>query len=147
MLLTLATQAGLEAIDGGWVRDDPEAIAGRLRDLSALCDFVVTTGGASVGEGDHSAAALAQAGGQVETLKIALKPGKPAVVGRIGSAAYLGLPGNPVSALVSWLILGSAVMATLEGRTHQRRPVAQFLRHVGSSAARGVSNSPRRGSS
>ncbi|HEX2508921.1 MAG TPA: gephyrin-like molybdotransferase Glp [Microvirga sp.] len=121
MLLTLAAEAGLEAIDGGSLPDDPDLIAGALRDLSARCDFVVTTGGVSVGEEDHSAAAVARAGGTSETLKIALKPGKPAVVGRIGKAAYLGLPGNPVSALVSWLLLGGAVVAALEGRVHRRR--------------------------
>ena len=137
MLLTLAAQAGLEVIDGGWVRDVPSALAERLREWSARCDFVVTTGGASVGDEDHSATAVTQAGGEVETLRIALKPGKPAVVGRIGSAAYLGLPGNPVSALVSWLILGHAVVATLEGRAHRPRPgcpvpsVARFERRPG----------------
>lgn len=121
MVMTLAAQAGLDVIDGGWVRDDAVALAGTLRGLAASCDLIVTTGGASVGEEDHSATAVILAGGASETLRIALKPGKPAVVGRIGSAVYLGLPGNPVSALVSWLILGGAVVAALEGRPHRRR--------------------------
>jgi molybdopterin molybdotransferase len=121
MVMTLATQAGLDVVDGGCVRDDPNALAEALREVSVDCDLVVTTGGASVGEEDHSASAVTQAGGACETLKIALKPGKPAVVGRIGAAAYLGLPGNPVSALVSWLILGGAVVAALEGRAFRRR--------------------------
>jgi molybdopterin molybdotransferase len=122
MLMALAMQAGLAVVDGGWVPDDPGTMAEVLRDLSSRSDFVVTTGGASVGEEDHSAAAVTRAGGRCETLRIALKPGKPAVVGRIGKAAYLGLPGNPVSALVSWLILGGCVVATLEGRPYRRRP-------------------------
>ena len=121
MLMALVAQAGLEVIDGGWVPDHPDIIADALQNLSRSCDFLVTTGGASVGEEDHSATAVARAGGTSETLRIALKPGKPAVVGRIGDAAYLGLPGNPVSALVSWLIVGGAVVATLEGRIHRRR--------------------------
>ncbi|KAB0264384.1 gephyrin-like molybdotransferase Glp [Microvirga brassicacearum] len=120
MVMTLAAQAGLEVIDGGCMRDDPNALAVALGELSITCDLVVTTGGASVGDEDYSATAVARAGGIFETLKIALKPGKPAVVGRVGEAAYLGLPGNPVSALVSWLILGGAVVAALEGRRFQR---------------------------
>ncbi|SCY92906.1 gephyrin-like molybdotransferase Glp [Microvirga guangxiensis] len=122
MVMTLAAQAGLDVVDGGWVRDDPDALAAILQEVSTQCDLVVTTGGASVGEEDHSAPAVARAGGACETLRIALKPGKPAVVGRIGAAAYLGLPGNPVAALVSWLILGGAVVAALEGRPFRRRP-------------------------
>ena len=110
MLMALACEAGLEVVDGSWVRDDPGEIAGVLMALSGTCDLVVTTGGASVGEEDHSAGAVALTGGRFETLRIALKPGKPAVVGRIGPAVYLGLPGNPVSALVSWLIVGGAVV-------------------------------------
>ena len=62
------------------------------------------------------------AGGCGEALKIALKPGKPAVRGTIKQTAYLGLPGNPVAALVSWLLLGSAALASLDGR--QMRPLA-----------------------
>jgi molybdopterin molybdotransferase len=137
MVMTLAAQAGLDVVDGGWVRDDPDALAAMLRAVSNYCDLVVTTGGASAGEEDHSASAVARANGACETLKVALKPGKPAVVGRIGAAAYLGLPGNPVAALVSWLILGGAVVAALEGRSFRRRPgcpmpaAARFERRPG----------------
>jgi molybdopterin molybdotransferase len=118
MLMVLAASAGLDVVDGGWVPDDPVAISRKLSDLSERCHLVVTTGGASVGDEDHSATAIGRAGGEFEVLRIALRPGKPAVVGRLGSATYLGLPGNPVSALVSWLIVGRAVIASLEGREH-----------------------------
>jgi len=121
MLLALARQAGLDAIDGGSVPDDARAIAVRLSALADIADLVVTTGGASVGEADHSAAALAESGASFETLRMALKPGKPAVVGRLKRAAYLGLPGNPVSALVSWLTVGNAMIARLCGRKPGRR--------------------------
>lgn len=116
MLLSLAGQAGMEAIDGGWIPDDRLALAGHLYDLSFRADLIVTTGGASGGDEDHSSEAVRRAGGVVETLQMALKPGKPAVVGRIGQASYLGLPGNPVSALVSWLLLGRSMSAKLQGR-------------------------------
>lgn len=121
MLLALISQAGLQPIDGGWAPDQPDKIAERLRVMADEADLVMTSGGASIGEEDHALSALLRAGGDGEVLKIALKPGKPAVVGRIGRAAYLGLPGNPVSSLVSWLILGHAMVSALEGREPRRR--------------------------
>jgi len=137
MLIALAEQAGLAVVDGGWVQDDPVEIATVLSRLTARCDLVVTTGGASVGEEDYSAAAMKAAGARFETLRIALKPGKPAVVGQLGACAYLGLPGNPVSALVSWLFLGGAVVASMEQRRFRRRlgcpmpATSQFQRRPG----------------
>jgi len=122
MLLALIAQAGLLPVDGGWVPDQPDQIADRLRVMAKEADLVITSGGASVGEEDHALSALHRAGGNGESLKIALKPGKPAVVGRIGAVAYLGLPGNPVSSLVSWLILGHAMVSAFE-----RRPVRPRL--------------------
>lgn len=121
MIMTLAAEAGLEVVDGGPVPDNARAIAEAVRALAMECDLVLSTGGTSVGEEDHSAAAMAHVGSAFETLKIALKPGKPAVVGRIAHATYLGLPGNPVSALVSWLLLGGAITAAMEGRPVGRR--------------------------
>jgi molybdopterin molybdotransferase len=121
MTMALAAQAGANVLDGGWVEDDRDAIAEKLRVLSDCCDLVVTTGGASVGEEDQSAGAAITAGATLERLRIALKPGKPAAVGRLGSAVFLGLPGNPVSALVSWLLLGGAMLAALQDRPFRRR--------------------------
>jgi molybdopterin molybdotransferase len=120
MLMALAARDGMTVRDGGWVPDEPARIAATLSELSSCCDLIVTTGGASVGEEDHSASAAVLAEGSIETLRIALKPGKPAVVGRIGSAAYVGLPGNPVSALVSWMIVVGAVSAATQGRVWRR---------------------------
>ena len=68
MLIALAEQAGLAVVDGGWVQDDPVEIATVLRRMMAQCDLVVTTGGASVGEEDYSAAAMKAAGARFETL-------------------------------------------------------------------------------
>lgn len=119
MVLALARQAGATVVDGGIVPDDPQRIAEALRELATQCDLIVSTGGVSVGDEDHSLVALGKAGGMGECLKIALKPGKPAAIGRIGHTAYLGLPGNPVAALVSWLLLGGAVLAAMNGRRAQ----------------------------
>lgn len=132
MLLALVRQAGLEGRDAGCLKDNAHLIARRLAELAKSFDLLITTGGASVGEEDHSASALAEAGATFEVLSIALKPGKPAIVGRIGEAVYLGLPGNPVSALVSWLTLGSAVVATLMGATTPRRRTGYPMRTASS---------------
>jgi molybdopterin molybdotransferase len=121
MLLALARQAGLDAIDGGYIPDNPDAIATRLLALAGAADLIVTTGGASVGDSDHSGAALASSNAPFEVLKMAVKPGKPAVVGNLAGAAYLGLPGNPVAALVSWLTLGNAMIAALSRASWKRR--------------------------
>lgn len=137
MVMALAAQAGLEVIDGGWVRDEAASLARVLEALSEHCDLLVTTGGAASGDEDHAAKGARMAGASLETLSIAMKPGKPAVVGRLGHAAYLGLPGNPVAALVAWLALGGAVIAALQGRPFRRRPgcplaaVSRFERRPG----------------
>jgi len=121
MLMAAARRAGLDPHDGGRLPDDADAIARHLGDLAEAFDLIVTTGGASLGEEDHSAAAAAAKGSSFERLKIAVKPGKPALVGQIGQAVYLGLPGNPVSCLVSWLFLGNAIIAAL-ARVKPTRP-------------------------
>lgn len=133
MLLALVRQAGCEGMDGGCVHDDPAEIGARLRILAQTADMIVCSGGASVGDKDFCAAAAAEAGGFAQSLKIAMKPGKPAVVGRICSAAFIGLPGNPVAALVSWLLLGQAMAAKLSGRSEKARtmrlPCASAFEH------------------
>ncbi|RDJ20386.1 molybdopterin molybdenumtransferase MoeA [Bosea caraganae] len=126
MLLALISAGGLDVRDGGWIADDADAIAARLRELAGECDLVVTSGGASVGGEDHAAAAVERAGGHAETLAMAVKPGKFTVVGRIAACAYLGLPGNPVASLVSWLLLGQAMVCALTGAP-QRRPAGYPL--------------------
>jgi len=83
------------------IRDDRRQLAKVLKDLAGRHDVIVTVGGASVGEHDHVRGALADAGGQVDFWKIAMRPGKPLIAGTIGDAILLGLPGNPSSAFVT----------------------------------------------
>ena len=120
------------------MRDDPVAIAKVLRALTAQCDLVVTTGGASVGEEDHSAAAMKRSrrrGSRRSGSRSS--PASRRSSASSASCAYLGLPGNPVSALVSWLFLGGAVVAALEQRRFRRRlgcpmpSTSQFQRRPG----------------
>lgn len=105
----------LETIDMGAVPDRPGRLRAALEQAASDADLVVTTGGVSVGDEDHMPAVLRAAGGEIHVMKVAMKPGKPLVVGRLGPALYLGLPGNPVSAFVSWHVIGARIAEALAG--------------------------------
>ncbi len=97
------------------VADDAQALEKCLRRLSMQVDLIVTTGGVSVGEEDHMHAAIHAAGGEISVAGVAVKPGKPLTLARIGQCCVVGLPGNPVSALVTWTIFGKPIAARLAG--------------------------------
>ncbi|WP_283419511.1 gephyrin-like molybdotransferase Glp [Sphingopyxis sp. Geo48] len=100
----LAAMLGTEPADVSLplhIRDDRLMISRVLRDLARRHDVIVTVGGASVGDHDHVRGALEDAGGSLDFWKIAMRPGKPLIAGRIGDAILLGLPGNPSSAFVT----------------------------------------------
>lgn len=105
----------IEAIDMGSVPDRTDLLQQTLEQASRQADMVVTTGGVSVGDEDHMPAVLCAAGGEIHVKKVAIKPGKPLVIGRIGAALYLGLPGNPVSAFVIWHVIGMHIAQALAG--------------------------------
>lgn len=111
----LVRAAGGAPIDLGIARDDPEAIVHAA--LSAPeADVLVTTGGASVGERDYVQAALSKEGLSVDFWKIAMKPGKPLIFGTFRGKPFFGLPGNPVSALVTALIFLRPALLKMQGR-------------------------------
>lgn len=114
--------AAIEAAGGVLSEIDAEAdnrsgLRTQLSEMSRSVDLVVTTGGISVGEEDHVKPALGDLGAQIAFSGVAMKPGKPVSFGRIGRAHWLGLPGNPLSAFVTWTLFGSAILAALSGRT------------------------------
>jgi molybdopterin molybdotransferase len=92
---------GVEAIDMGVIRDDPAAIESAFAQAAQAADVVITSGGVSVGEADFVKQLLAKLG-DVLFWKIAMKPGRPLAYGKIGQAHFFGLPGNPVSAMVTF---------------------------------------------
>lgn len=98
-LRALLGQLGCDIVDLGQVPDRLDATQAVLEQAATSADVVVTSGGVSVGEEDHVKAALERLG-RIEMWKVAMKPGKPLVYGRVGDADFLGLPGNPVSAFV-----------------------------------------------
>ena len=103
MLLGLLERLGCDTVDLGLVADTLEATRAVLLDGAERADVLITTGGVSVGEEDHVRHAL-EAVGELEMWKVRVKPGKPVVYGRIGNCDLLGLPGNPVSALVTFCL-------------------------------------------
>ena len=104
MVMSLVRGLGLSVSDLGTLPDDLEQTRGRLAQAGASLDVLLTCGGVSVGEEDHIKAAVS-AEGQLDLWQIAIKPGKPFAYGRVGQAAFLGLPGNPVSAWVTFVLL------------------------------------------
>jgi molybdopterin molybdotransferase len=111
----MVEKAGAEAIDLGIARDTLESLEERIRAAQAAdVDILVTLGGASVGEHDLVQKALARRGMELGFWRVALRPGKPLMHGRLGSTLLLGLPGNPVSSLVcAVLFLVPAIRALL----------------------------------
>ncbi|WP_071797126.1 gephyrin-like molybdotransferase Glp [Natronohydrobacter thiooxidans] len=86
-------------------------IAKTLRDT----DILITTGGVSVGDEDHMARVIQNLGGQIHAMKLAMKPGKPLSIGQVGQTLWLGLPGNPVAAFVTWHVVGQVLAQALAG--------------------------------
>ena len=106
---------GVETIDMGVVRDDPALIEKAFRDAAGMADVVVTSGGVSVGEADFVKDLLNRLG-EVVFWKIAMKPGRPLAYGRIGQAHFFGLPGNPVSVMVTFYQFVRDALYVLMGR-------------------------------
>jgi molybdopterin molybdotransferase len=99
----LLQRLGCEVTDLGIVPDSLEATREAFRRAAASSDLIVTSGGMSVGEEDYVKAAV-EAEGSIEMWRIAVKPGKPLAFGKVGRAAFIGLPGNPVSLFVTALV-------------------------------------------
>jgi len=104
VLTGLLQALGCEAIDLGIVPDDFAATVKVLEQAAASADLIITSGGVSVGEEDHVKTAVEKVG-QLDLWKIAIKPGKPLAFGSVGSTPFIGLPGNPVSAFVTFILL------------------------------------------
>jgi molybdopterin molybdotransferase len=115
-LATLVEQAGGEAIDLGIARDTlPDLERGIHTARTGRADLLLTLGGASVGEHDLVQSALARQGMELGFWRVALRPGKPLMHGRLGSMLLLGLPGNPVSAIVCGLLFAVPLVRALLG--------------------------------
>ena len=120
-LAAAVVEAGGEPLVLPRAADDPEAIERVLRDAAAAADLVVTSGGVSVGRHDHVRSVL-ERGGSVDFWRIAVQPGKPLAVGELGGTTVIGLPGNPVSALVTFELFVRPFIRALLGLDGDGRP-------------------------
>ena len=119
-LWAMLQRLGVEAIDLGVVRDDPAALEAAFRSAARDADAVITSGGVSVGEADHTKLVMARLG-DVLFWRIAMRPGRPMAIGKIESAGHsailFGLPGNPVAVMVTFYALVRDALLAMSGAT------------------------------
>lgn len=113
-LAGLLQRPGIDPAWLGTLPDDPAVLGEKLDQAGRTADVIITTGGVSVGDKDYVTRVL-QARGTLDLWKIAMKPGKPLAFGRLHSAWFFGLPGNPVSAMVTFCIIVLPALRLLMG--------------------------------
>jgi molybdopterin molybdotransferase len=124
---------GVELIDLGVVRDQPDALRQAFSEAAASADAVITSGGVSVGEADHTKHIMAELG-EVLFWKIAMRPGRPMAIGRIGARAdggpgaiLFGLPGNPVAVMVTFYAFVRDALRLMSGAAEAPQPLLQAV--------------------
>ncbi len=125
LLMGLLRADGLEPTAWPTLPDDPARVASMLQDAASSFDIVITCGAVSAGEKDHIPALL-QAQGSVHFWKVKMKPGMPLLAGQLGRAQFLGLPGNPVSVLATYLTLGRVLVDGMQGRATRPQRFARL---------------------
>jgi molybdopterin molybdotransferase len=118
----LLSRLGCEFIDMGVVRDDPALLEAAFANAAQVADAIITSGGVSVGEADFTKAMMKKLG-DVAFWKIAMRPGRPMAVGRIGKSVLFGLPGNPVAVMVTFLAFVRPALLRMMGCTAQPAPL------------------------
>jgi molybdenum cofactor synthesis domain-containing protein len=114
LLVGLLAESGFDAVDLGRVVDDRDLIAKAIRSAAESCDAVLTSGGVSVGDFDYLAPVLDELG-EVSVFKLAIKPAKPFVFGLVDGVPIFALPGNPVSAAISFELLARPALRRMAG--------------------------------
>lgn len=128
LLISLLQQLDCEVIDGGIIGDNLAATQQRLLQLSEQSDVIISSGGVSVGDEDHVKQAVENIGA-LDLWKISVKPGKPLAFGHIKETTFFGLPGNPVSAFVTFLLFVKPYLLKAQGATHLRPQVIEAIAH------------------
>jgi len=127
-LFGLLTRLGVHAIDLGLVPDDPQALEAAFVLAASQADAIITSGGVSVGEADHTKAVMRKLAGGANSMafwKIAMRPGRPMAVGRMGNTVLFGLPGNPVAVMVTFLAFVRPALLRMMGCTTSAPPLLQ----------------------
>ncbi len=122
LINSMLTRMGVDLLDMGVITDDPVLIQAAFEQASEVADMVITSGGVSVGDADHVQDIL-QTKGQVNFWRVAMKPGKPMAVGKFNKAHFFGLPGNPVSALVTFYQFTQPALKKLMGCEQYFSPI------------------------
>ena len=125
-LLTLVASAGWEAVDLGIAVDEPDAIRTAFLDGAASCDVILSSGGVSMGDFDFVKVVL-DGIGDMRWMQIAIKPAKPFAFGLVGATPVFGLPGNPVSSMVSFELLARPAIAFMAGADDTDLPLMQAI--------------------
>jgi len=123
MLRGLLESLGCEVNDLGIVPDDLQTTRDALTSAALRADLIVSSGGVSVGEEDHVKPAV-QAEGTLDLWQIAMKPGKPLAFGHVRGVAFIGLPGNPVSSFVTFVLFARPFILRRQGRSEPLRTLA-----------------------
>ncbi len=118
----LLRRMGIEVLDYGVVGDQPERLEATFRQAAAEADAIITSGGVSVGEADHTKTMMRKLG-DVAFWRIAMRPGRPMAVGRIGRSVLFGLPGNPVAVMVTFLAFVRPALLQMMGCTAAPPPL------------------------
>jgi len=113
---------GVDVIDLGVVRDDPDALRAAFSAAAASADAVITSGGVSVGEADHTKKIMAELG-DVLFWRIAMRPGRPMAIGRINNSILFGLPGNPVAVMVTFYAFVRDALHAMSGMAADVQPM------------------------
>ncbi|WP_213132146.1 molybdopterin molybdotransferase MoeA [Citrobacter sp. FP75] len=120
-------QLGCDVINLGIIRDDPNALRAAFIEADSQADVVISSGGVSVGEADYTKTILEELG-EIAFWKLAIKPGKPFAFGKLNNSWFCGLPGNPVSAALTFYQLVQPLLAKLSGNTASGLPPRQRVR-------------------
>ena len=116
VLMSLLDGLPVDVSDLGILADDRKAVAAALRDAARAHDLLITSGGVSVGEEDHVRNAV-QENGSLHFWRLAIKPGRPLALGQVAGAPFIGLPGNPVAAMVTFVRFARPLLLRLAGGT------------------------------
>jgi len=117
LLAGLVDQLGMELVDIGIITDERSTTENALALAADSADIIITSGGVSEGEEDHVKGAV-ETLGQLDVWKLAIKPGKPLAFGRVKQTPFFGLPGNPASVLVTFMVMARPVLLALQGCTN-----------------------------
>lgn len=123
MLLQMVRECGAEAVDLGIIQDDAQSLKAAITQAAETADAVITSGGVSVGEADHTRKVM-QSLGEISFWKLAIKPGRPLAAGVVGRqrVPFFGLPGNPVAAFVTFQAIVEPCLQQLAGSAPIARP-------------------------